>query len=56
MYKMPFLGRTQWPPIGGWLLLRVGAHSRFYSLSTVLPIILLYSHFIKPYSDIICRC
>ena len=27
---MPFWGMTKWPPIGGWLLIRVAAHSRFY--------------------------
>ena len=29
---MHFLEITKWPRIGGWLLIRVGAHSRFYSL------------------------
>ena len=24
------LGMAKWPPIGGWLLIRVAAHSRFY--------------------------
>ena len=32
VYRMLFLGMSKWPRIGGWLLLRVGAHSRFYSL------------------------
>ena len=30
VYKMSFWGMTKWPPIGGWLLIRVAAHSRFY--------------------------
>ena len=30
VYKMPFWGITKWPPIGGWLLIRVADHSRFY--------------------------
>ena len=30
VYKMSFWGTTKWPPIGGWLLIRVAAHSRFY--------------------------
>ena len=34
-YKMPFWGMTKWPPIGGWLLIRVAAHSRLY-FTTVL--------------------
>ena len=27
---MSFWGMTKWLPIGGWLLIRVTAHSRFY--------------------------
>ena len=27
---MQFSGMVRWPPIGGWLLIRVAAHSRFY--------------------------
>ena len=30
VYKMPFWGMAKWPPIGGWLLIKVAAHSRFY--------------------------
>ena len=30
VYKMSFWGMTKWPPIGGWLLIRVAAHSRLY--------------------------
>ena len=30
VYKMPFWGMAKWPPIGGWLLIRVAAHSRFH--------------------------
>ena len=32
VYKMPFWGMAKWPPIGGWLLIRVAAHSRFYCI------------------------
>ena len=34
VYKMPFWGKAKWPPIGGWLLIRVAAHSRFYCNGT----------------------
>ena len=27
LYKMSFWGMAKWPPIGGWLLIRVAAHS-----------------------------
>ena len=30
VYKMSFWGMAKWPPVGGWLLIRVTAHSRFY--------------------------
>ena len=29
---MTFWGKAKWPPIGGWLLIRVAAHSRFYCI------------------------
>ena len=32
VYKMSIWGMTKWPPIGGWLLIRVAAHSRFYCI------------------------
>ena len=27
-----FWGLDKWPPIGGWLLIRVAAHNRFYCM------------------------
>ena len=33
VYKMPFWGMAKWPPIRGWLLIRVAAHSRFHCSS-----------------------
>ena len=30
VYKMSFWGIAKWPPIGGWLLIRVAVHNRFY--------------------------
>ena len=29
-YKRSFWEMAKWPPIGGWLLIGVAAHSRFY--------------------------
>ena len=28
VYNMAFLGMNKWPPIGGWLLMRVAAYCR----------------------------
>ena len=41
VYKMLFWGMAKWSPIGGWLLIRVAAHSRlnctsrFFCLATL---------------------
>ena len=32
VYKIPFWGMAKWPPVGGWLLMRKAAHSRFYCI------------------------
>ena len=32
VYKMSYWVMTKWPPIGGWLLIRVAVHSRFYCI------------------------
>ena len=32
VYKMSFWGMIKWPPIGGWLLIKVADHSRFYCM------------------------
>ena len=36
VYKMPFWGMAKWPPIGGWLLIRVAGHSRFYCINVIV--------------------
>ena len=36
VYKMSFCGIAKWPLIGGWLLIRVDARSRFYCISNFL--------------------
>ena len=41
VYEMPCWGLAKWPPIGGWLLIRVAAHSRFYG-SDILTFIMSY--------------
>ena len=55
VYKMSFLGMTKWPRIGGWLLLSVGTHSRFYSLlyrQLYCHIHTLKSHILTLYADV----
>ena len=33
---MPFWGMAKWPAIGGWLLISVASHSRFYCIYIVV--------------------
>ena len=48
VYKMSFWGMTKWPPIGGWLLIRVAAHSRFYCTTGKFSGDIFDAHVINP--------
>ena len=45
-WEWPFWGMAKWPPIGGWLLLRVAAHRRlccYFDNCIVIIIVILFT-------------